>query len=552
MKKTVLLITAFLLVSGAAFAQLDPFMPPNPITFAQGGAFTANAEGMNSFFYNPAGFRHEKGELTLTSVGVYAMLDRAILDLAGAMLGGSPDGASFSTRQSGSELPSELQGLGLDELFTEVEDVAAWLGEVGDADPDAGDAAVSAALDEIAQMDPSLADDIQDLQTAIENGEEVSTEQLTGAILSSPIFEENEETGNSNLTEIIKAMDKAAGEESAKNGTSVPTADDSLGDGWEDSVDAAVAEAKESIPSGQMRFGALAGIAYSGNGLGLGLFVNVDGTFNGDTILSTRGRVLSSVTAVGGLSFPVGPFSVGAQLRPTILGYADVNPSQILMQQLGGGSESEEMDIASIVGGAVYSGLYIGLDAGALYDLGPFTFGLTVKDLLPIPVQWSSHESVEQYAAALSGGALLGGEPVDDASDLYKIPPMKVNVGAQFNPDLGPLSWIVDPRVNVDIHDLFGFLRYINEEGVQKDKATYGTSYNFVERLHVGAEAAFLGGLASVRGGFYGDFLNAGLGIHLLFLDINAGVGLSQLEKNAAGEWVFKQLGLSAEVAIRF
>lgn len=551
MKKTVLLITAFLMVSGAAFAQLDPFMPPNPITFAQGGAFTANAEGMNSFFYNPAGFRHEKGELTLTSVGVYAMLDRAILDLAGALLGGDSGEASFSTRQSESELPAELQGLGLEGVFTEVESVSTWLEDVNTADPEAGDAAISAALDQIATMDPSLADDISELQTAIENGEEVSPEQLAGAIISSPIFEEGE-SGNSNLTEIIKAMDEAATEESDKNGTSVPTADESLGEGWEDSVDAAVAEAKKSIPSGQMRFGALAGIAYSGNGLGIGLFVNVDGTFNGDTILSTRGRVLSSVAAVGGLSLPIGPFSVGAQLRPTILGYADVNPSQILMQQLGGGSESEEMDIASIVGGAVYSGLYIGLDAGALYDLGPFTFGVAVKDLLPIPVQWSSHEGVEQYWAALISGKFLGGDKVTDASDLYQIPPMKVNVGAQFNPDLGPLSWIVDPRVNVDIHDLFGFLRYINEEGVQKDKATYGTSYNFVERLHVGAEAAFLGGLASVRGGFYGDFLSAGLGIHLLFLDINAGVGLSQLEKNEAGEWAFKQLGASVEFAVRF
>ncbi len=530
MKKLLILIV-LVMAGSMLFAQLDPFMPPNPITFAQGGAFTAYAEGMNAFFYNPAGFRQERGELTLTSIGVYALIDESLLELA-MNLNASP---SISSRQS--EVPAGLEGF--EGLIDNVEDVGDWLGTLDTAGQDA---AITAALDQIKTLDPELSDLVDQVQADIDAGAEPNIDAILPVLLESPILEE-QAGGSSGLTSIIQAMDDASG---SGYTTYYATNNPDDTNGWQDNVDSSVSAAKDSIPSGEMRFGALAGVAWSGNGLGFGLFVNADGTFKGETILSTKGRIINSITLVGGLSLPVGPFSIGAQIRPTILGYTDINPAVVLASLAGG--ENQDVDIMSLFGNTVYTGLYLGLDAGALYDLGPFTFGVAIKDLLPIPVRWSSYEGIEEYTQGLSGGNFFGPGELDEGTRVYQVPPLKINVGAQFNPNLGPLNWIVDPRVNVDIHDLLGFLRYINED---RDQATLGESYNIIERLRVGAQAAFLGGLATARAGFYGDYLNAGIGVHLLFLDVNAGVGLSQLEETDDG-FAFQQLGVTFEAAIRF
>jgi hypothetical protein len=519
--KKLALIVVLVLIGSAAFAQLDPFMPPNPITFGQGGAFTANAEGMNAFFYNPAGFRHDEGELTLTSVGVYTMIDRSLLDLV-MDLAGIDSGGS---RQS-EELPLPP---GLDVLVGDLTVVADWLGGLDQAELDDAIAAAQTSLEDI---DPALAYILNDPSG-------VTEEELALIVLEADIFSDTDNDGTTNLVEILIAMDTAVG-----GGGTLEAALVAEGSSLSEMNDN-VKEAEDSIPGGEMRLGALAGIAYTGHGLGIGLFVSADGTFNGDNILNTKGRMLTSITLAGGYAFPLGPITIGAQLRPTILGYTDIYPAELL---LSGGS-----DMASIFGEAFYTGFYLGLDAGALFDLGPFTFGLAVKDMLPIPVKWTSYDGYEEYLAGLSAGSFFGPNEVSQ-DGLYQIPVMKVNVGAQFHPDLGPLSWIIDPRVNLDIHDLFGFLRYINqdENPLTADKATLGTGYNFIKRLHVGAEAAFLGGLVSARGGFYGDYLNAGIGFHLLFLDINAAVGASNLEKNAEGNFAFRQIGVSLEAALRF
>jgi hypothetical protein len=425
MKKLTLLLV-LVMIGSAAFTQLDPFMPPNPITFAQGGAFTANAEGMNAFFYNPAGFRHDNGELTLTSVGVYSLIDRSLLELVMGVTGV----ASGVNRQSDLPIPEELGA-----LVGDLEKIASWLDKVND-DGEL-ETAINAAKTVLVDINPGLAE-------ALDDPASLTEEEITLIILEADIFGDEDNDGTTNLTEIIEAMNGA-------------TTEDVLGGSYLDSgdfstFDSNVEAASASVPGGEMRVGALAGVAYVGNGLGLGLFVGADGTFDGDTILNSKGRFVTSVTLAGGLAFPVGPFTIGAQVRPTILGYTDIYPAELLLSG----------DPSNLFTEAVYTGFYLGVDAGALFDLGPFTFGLAVKDLLPLPVQWSSYDGFEAYAAGLQGGSFFGPNEVSQEG-LYRIPPMKVNVGAQFHPNLGPLNWIVDPRVNVDIHDVLGFLRYINQ-----------------------------------------------------------------------------------------
>jgi hypothetical protein len=52
-----------------------PFLPVCPAIMAQGGAFTADANGYNSLFYNPAGFANGDGGLTLASITPWGYAD---------------------------------------------------------------------------------------------------------------------------------------------------------------------------------------------------------------------------------------------------------------------------------------------------------------------------------------------------------------------------------------------------------------------------------------------------------------------------------------------
>ena len=76
----ILLILAAGVIAGApperasAQALEPPAVPLSPEVLAQGGSFTANAQGYSALFYNPAAFSSAKGELTLlaASCWVYA------------------------------------------------------------------------------------------------------------------------------------------------------------------------------------------------------------------------------------------------------------------------------------------------------------------------------------------------------------------------------------------------------------------------------------------------------------------------------------------------
>ncbi|MBN1698211.1 MAG: hypothetical protein JW881_11910 [Spirochaetales bacterium] len=83
MLKYIILFSMFMLVAGVySFSQdggpvskQPPFLPVNPAVMAQGGAFTADANGYNSLFYNPAGFAVGDGGLTIASITPWGYSD---------------------------------------------------------------------------------------------------------------------------------------------------------------------------------------------------------------------------------------------------------------------------------------------------------------------------------------------------------------------------------------------------------------------------------------------------------------------------------------------
>ena len=128
-------LTILLLLLGAigvSAQPFDPFQPANPIVMGRGGSFTATASGYNSFFYNPAGFARD-GELTLTSVNVWAFMDRDFVSTAWDIVG---SGVSFlpGTPVASSRAidPAALEGL--EGYFT---DLADWVATTDSADLEA-------------------------------------------------------------------------------------------------------------------------------------------------------------------------------------------------------------------------------------------------------------------------------------------------------------------------------------------------------------------------------------------------------------------------------
>ena len=612
MKKFFVLVFMLLAVS-SVFGQIDPFLPPHPITFGMGGAFTAGAEGLTSFYYNPAGFASEDGEFTAASASAYLFIDRSLVDFVLALLKGQTATPSTSviSRQvipegfmlpacaaipedfmfpedgvipedfvipgceelpkaeptkgtepsKGTELPPGLPPLpeGLLELAEQLGGVSKWIEALEGEDRET---ATKEAIKQVIKIAPELAPVLPDPEKP-EEFETFDQEALLAAVIESPILETtpevddegepvvDEETGKpvtiSNLAKIIDAVNEAVKEGSNGNAPDIED-EEFLDQDWKKAVNAAVEKSRDSLPGGSARLGAHASIAYAGNGFGIGLFVGVDGTLGGKTLLAAKGRLLTNITLAGGFAIPLGPFTIGAQLRPSILGYTDINPVTAL---LGGGTPTVEKLLAE----AVYTGVHIGVDVGAKLDLDPFTLGLTIKNLIPIPVIWTSTDSFTQYLEGIAQNAQIIGTGVvasEVQETLYQVPPLLFNFGAQFKLDFGDFWFVHGLKVNADFQDIFGFFRYLDLP-LEIDKATLGDrEYNLLRHLHLGAELELFGGLLATRVGFGDNFLTAGIGLDLFVVEINAAVGATDLRTTADGVPEFNQVGFSVEAAIRF
>lgn len=501
------------LTGTAAADPFDPFQPSHPSVLGRGGSFVATAEGYNTFFHNPAGFA-SAGELTLASANAWAFTNRETLELVEMALNGelsmpggeepAPSVAGIGPRADPEDPASEnpMAGLIDEELLAEFEEDLAAIGEWFEAtDEDT----LIAIMDDVAAEYGASLDDLDpgnpDLMALVD---QVAQGDIIG---------------------LLETLEDAA----AANGAALPV-----------SVDDLKATLADALPSGYADVGAMVGLGFTGRGLGLGVFANVAGVVDAANLLQASATAVNTITFVGGLGLSLGSWDVGFAIRPIVLGYSTLNVGPLLSGAMMGGGEP---DLAALLDNTVYFGSGLAIDAGAVYNLGPFRFGMSAKDLFGTSINYAS-ASVGEYAEALMEFALpVGAELTADEQDSALSIPMKVNVGAEFHPDLGPLSFLIDPRIGADIVDLFGFLR-----AAQADEEF--TAADAVDMLHIGGEAQLLRFL-SLRGGYYGGALSGGVGLKLLFLDVNAAVS-GDFAQTETGEWGFTDVGAAVEAAIRF
>jgi len=529
MKKIMLFFVALLGAAMPIMAQVDPFMPLNPVTLGQGGSFTASAEGYNAFFFNPAGFA-KKSELTVLSINPYGIMDVQMFDLLMSILGGDdPLASADSSKAISKDFSSDLEeaSSGLTDLLASVSDgLTSFIA-------DAGTDNLNAGIESLIASNPEYSD-LEDLIT-----EDMSSEDLISVVLQSGI--DISELGTL-VDDLIAEVADAAGLNAADYGL------ENLGT----DMDVAIKDLEDVLnsyfPSGNMRFGISTGIGWVGGGLGLGAFFSTEAnivTPDDSSLLSATGSILSTVSFVGGGAFELfDGFNLGFSIRPTFLAYANVDPLTVMSQFLSDSSDTTQV-LESILASSLYRGVYLGVDLGALWDLGPFTLGAALKDVLPLPITYYSTDLSDMDAAVIASKLFDFSTDllVGDSSDLYQVPAMKLNLGAQFHPDLGSINDLLDLRVGLDFMDVFGFLR-----DSSTDVALLGESYDFLDHINLGAQLKLLN-FISIRAGFYQAALAGGVGIQLPIVDLNIAGVLSDLDFETGS---FSEIGASIEVAIRF
>lgn len=486
-----ILLLLIVCAAGVSAQPFDAFLPANPIVMGRGGSFTATATGYNSFFFNPAGFARD-GELTLASANLWAFMDNELVSLArDALLGGS----SLFGQPAATASAREIDPAALAELEGYFQDLSDWA---------AGAEGAGADLEAIIQA------------AAGDAGIVITSEDDIADIIAA--------AGAEDVLAFLASVEAAA----AAEGYPLPF---SVAD-----LEAALASA---LPSGYLRVGGMVGLGYVGKGIGLGLFANTEGVVDGSNVLQATGTAFNTITFVGGLGLTFNNLHFGASIRPTIFGYSEITAAPMIASYLAG----TPIDIGTIFANSVYFGSGLGVDLGTVYELGPLSFGLSIKDFLGTRITYRKSSFTEYYQALATASLPIGSELTAAELESAWTIPMKVNLGAEFHPDLGVVSFLVDPSISVDLLDVSLALRTVRS-------GQEVTGDLLLSMLNFGGQVEFLRFL-TIRGGYYGGYLSAGVGLDAVVVEINGAIA-GDFGRDEADQWGFSNVGGSVEFAVRF
>jgi len=270
-----------------------------------------------------------------------------------------------------------------------------------------------------------------------------------------------------------------------------------------------------------------------GGGLGLGASFILDSILSGPSVLGASGDLTGTLGFIGGLSVPfdVAGFKlhVGGDVRPMIRMHALLTNSVAvaMLNALATGG-----DVLSALGGApALYGVGIGLDVGAIAELGWFNVGLSIRDLGGTQFRYNTTPfSVVQTALSSSLQFPSNGTLV--TADQYVIP-MDIGVGVAFHPDFGTFNNIIDPSISFDIRNIVGGIA--------------GTD-SLWTLLHLGIEARFFS-FFTLRTGINQGYLTLGGSMKFLVFDLNFAVFTRELGMHIGDEPLS---GMSLSSSIRW
>jgi hypothetical protein len=269
----------------------------------------------------------------------------------------------------------------------------------------------------------------------------------------------------------------------------------------------------DQVTGGGVGAGASFGMGYVGNGLGLGMVIIVDSFLRGSTLLGMSGDLTGTVGFIGGLSLPfeLGGFTIhlGGDVRPMVRVHAPLTSAVALSLITAVASQADILASLSLAD-ALY-GVGIGMDLGAIAELGWFTVGISIRDLFGTAFRYET-DSFGRLSDSLLTSLSFPATGSLVSSDTYTIP-MTVAAGVAFHPDLGSVSAVVDPSLSVDLSDLVS--------------AVSGAS-SIWTLLHVGADLRLFS-LFSLRGGLNQGYITLGAGVKLVFLDLDFAIFTREL-----------------------
>lgn len=297
----------------------------------------------------------------------------------------------------------------------------------------------------------------------------------------------------------------------------------------------------DQVTTGGVGVGFSSGLGWTGKGLGLGVVAMVDSYIYGNTLLGAEGEATATVGLIGGFALPLEIFddlklTIGGDVRPMYRAYVPMDNSVVI--NLLSSLEDDTVDPMSILlSQPAFAGIGLGIDVGAMLDIGPFTIGLSVRDLFGTPFSFGAMTLDDIQQDVVEG--IIPPEPdVELTSDLigdntvYRIP-MEISVGGAFHPDLGGFSFVLDPKVHIDLKDPIGVIR----DGMSPWSL-----------LHIGGEVKLLKTLA-LRAGFHQGYITGGVGLDLLIAEINASFFTIERGQYSGDR---PNTGVTVEAALRF
>ncbi len=257
-----------------------------------------------------------------------------------------------------------------------------------------------------------------------------------------------------------------------------------------------------------------AGIGIVSKGLGLGIIIDGDIFGSGNTQLGTSFDGAVTATGIAGYSLKIGTDALGLNIGGDIR----------LMHRI----KMENISITDLLVNDpsfnVAAGNALAVDLGAILQLGSLSFGLSVRDLGGTQFMYSDFQSVDSDSFDAMGSG--------DVKD-YKIP-MSGTVGISYHPDLGHVRFLFDPVISFDYQHIF----YAEEEN----------QVSFWSGIHAGTEIKVLRFL-KIRAGINQGYATAGIGMKLLFLDINASYYTREMGRYTGSR---PNQAFTVETAIRF
>lgn len=288
------------------------------------------------------------------------------------------------------------------------------------------------------------------------------------------------------------------------------------------------------VASGGIGAGMSTGFGLVTNGLGIGAALVIDSYLEGDGgMADATGDVTATLGLIAGYAFSLElgsmALNIGADLRPMyrVHSYVDNYSALQMVTALVGNDPVGALNIINNT--SALAGVGMGIDLGGTLELGPLQVGLSIRDLFGTSFKYYG-TTVSEYLAAAETDTLDTIQTEDNlVADKYVIP-MDISAGVAFNIDF--LKPLLDLTVHGDLQDVIGVIKY------QRSPWTL---------LHIGAEAKLLE-FVRVRAGFNQGYLTMGAGVHLLFLDLNAGFFTRENGKYIGDQ---PNSGATLEIAVR-